>query len=267
MKVFLSWSGERSKAVAKALREWLPYINSEIEPWMSDTDIGPGERWSGEIARELEATKFGIVCVTRDNQAEPWLNFEAGAIAKQVAEGRAVPLTIDLKPSDVKQPLGGLTAVEMTKDGMLRLLRLLNELCEHQVPDVAKACSRNWSALESAIEAARTAAQTAPVRAERDLIEEILAVVRGLAAQSRVADAPSLEQLVVAQPVAREPPSDAKHALGISDLLPPFATATIAETTAGQRVVQIASLVVLPKATIDDLTTRLKEKGFLVMVD
>lgn len=41
MKVFLSWSGEKSRAVAEALREWLPYINPEIEPSMSDSDIGP----------------------------------------------------------------------------------------------------------------------------------------------------------------------------------------------------------------------------------
>ena len=53
MKVFISWSGEKSRAVAQALREWLPYINSEIEPWMSDADIDLGKRWSDQVAKEL----------------------------------------------------------------------------------------------------------------------------------------------------------------------------------------------------------------------
>jgi len=44
MKVFLSWSSEKSLAVAQALREWLPYVNAEIQPWVSGTDIAPGER-------------------------------------------------------------------------------------------------------------------------------------------------------------------------------------------------------------------------------
>ncbi len=26
MKVFISWSGDKSKAVAQELREWLPYV-------------------------------------------------------------------------------------------------------------------------------------------------------------------------------------------------------------------------------------------------
>ena len=82
MKVFLSWSGERSRAVAEALREWLPFINAEIQPWMSGTDIEPGARWSNAIAEELDAISIGIVCVTRENQSSPWLNFEAGALAR-----------------------------------------------------------------------------------------------------------------------------------------------------------------------------------------
>jgi hypothetical protein len=185
MKVFLSWSGEKSRAVAEALREWLPYINSEIQPWMSGTDIDPGERWSDEVAKELEATSFGIVCVTRDNQSEPWLNFEAGAIAKRLDRSRVVPLAIDLKVTDVKQPLGQFQATEMTKDGILAVLKLLNGLCGHRVPDVAEACERNWSAIQPKLEAASTSTETAPVRDPQDLLEEILTIVRGL---SRVND-------------------------------------------------------------------------------
>ena len=74
---------------------------------MSGTDIEPGARWSNAIAEELDAISIGIVCVTRENQSSPWLNFEAGALAKRlIDQARVVPLLIDLTPSDVLQPLG-----------------------------------------------------------------------------------------------------------------------------------------------------------------
>ena len=44
MKVFISWSGERSKQMAAALKEWLPTAIQYLEPWMSDTDIHAGDR-------------------------------------------------------------------------------------------------------------------------------------------------------------------------------------------------------------------------------
>ena len=34
MHVFISWSGERSKALAVALRDWLPLVLHYVEPWV-----------------------------------------------------------------------------------------------------------------------------------------------------------------------------------------------------------------------------------------
>jgi hypothetical protein len=50
---------------------------------MSDNNIDGGARWNDALAKALEETDFGIVCVTCANQAAPWLNFEAGAVAKK----------------------------------------------------------------------------------------------------------------------------------------------------------------------------------------
>ena len=84
MKIFISWSKEPSKTVAKALYDWLPTVIQSIEPFMWEEDIGSGSKWHSRISGELATTNFGIVCITPQNQAEPWLQYEAGALAKAV---------------------------------------------------------------------------------------------------------------------------------------------------------------------------------------
>ena len=41
MKIFISWSGEQSREMAEALRDWIPDVLPEAEPWMSVADISP----------------------------------------------------------------------------------------------------------------------------------------------------------------------------------------------------------------------------------
>src|SRR4051794_30582528 len=45
LRVFISWSGARSRAAAKELAEWLELVTAGIiEPWMSDNDLDKGSR-------------------------------------------------------------------------------------------------------------------------------------------------------------------------------------------------------------------------------
>ncbi len=70
--------------------------------FVSSKDLTAGGRWQNEIAAEPEATNFGIICVTSDYQLSPWLNLEAGALAKAVTASRVVPHAIDLRPSETR---------------------------------------------------------------------------------------------------------------------------------------------------------------------
>ncbi|MGZ4829279.1 MAG: toll/interleukin-1 receptor domain-containing protein [Candidatus Angelobacter sp.] len=111
LKVFISWSGGTSKAIAEAIYCWLPQVIQSITPWMSTEDISAGTRWSAAIAGELETAHFGIICVTPDNVNAPWLQFEAGALSKTLANAFVCPYIFGLHPSELKGPLAQFQAV------------------------------------------------------------------------------------------------------------------------------------------------------------
>jgi hypothetical protein len=54
MKMFISWSGERSQALGQALHEWLPMVLHYADPWLSHSDIDAGQRWADVIGKELD---------------------------------------------------------------------------------------------------------------------------------------------------------------------------------------------------------------------
>src|SRR5438045_9691418 len=83
MRVFICWSGERSRAVAEALYEWLPLVLQRVEPWMSTNNIEKGSQWRSGLALELENARVGVICLTPENLKSTWLHFEAGALAKK----------------------------------------------------------------------------------------------------------------------------------------------------------------------------------------
>lgn len=106
MRVFLSWSGERSRAIAEVLKEWLPSVLQAIRPYFSPEDTTKGSRWASEIAKELEASRIALLVITPENQEAPWLLFEAGALSKNLDRSRVCPLLFGgMEPTDVKGPL------------------------------------------------------------------------------------------------------------------------------------------------------------------
>jgi hypothetical protein len=81
-------------------------IVNAFNPWLSKKSIEKGVNWSIELTAALAKAKAGIICLTPSNLVEPWILFEAGAVAKAVTEKpRACTLLIGLKSSDVKGSL------------------------------------------------------------------------------------------------------------------------------------------------------------------
>lgn len=195
MKVFVSWSGEKSRDVARVFRDWLPSVLHAVKPFVSARDIRAGMRWQAEIAEELNDTEFGLICVTKENQSAKWLNFEAGALAKSVESSRVVPLAIDLAPADIANPLGQFQAIRPVEDDISDLLTSMNEVCSTPISEenLRKTMEKWWPDLERGLakisgrEYEDVDAAAAPVRSERDLLEEVLDSVRSFARSSPVA--------------------------------------------------------------------------------
>lgn len=129
MKVFLSWSGHKSHEVALALRDWLPSVIQTIEPYVSSEDIDKGARWSTDIAKELEDSTYGILCVTKENIEAPWLLFEAGALSKMMDKSSVCPFIFDLKRAEVKGPILQFQSTIFEKDDVKKMLLSINKAC------------------------------------------------------------------------------------------------------------------------------------------
>lgn len=127
MKVFISWSGNRSKRVASIFRDWLPSVIQSLEPFVSSEDIEKGSRWNTDIAKELKESTVGIICVTKENLTAPWLNFEAGALSKTLENTCVAPFLFDVKPSELKgSPILQFQTTSFTKEDLSKLLETLN---------------------------------------------------------------------------------------------------------------------------------------------
>lgn len=122
MKVFLSWSGELSHKVALALRDWLPSVIQDVVPYVSSEDIDKGTRWSSDISGELEESKFGILCVTKENLGAPWLCFEAGALSKTIDKAYVSPFLFNIKRSEISGPILQFQSTIFEKDDVFKLI-------------------------------------------------------------------------------------------------------------------------------------------------
>jgi hypothetical protein len=190
MRIFISWSGERSAALAQALKEWIPLVLHYAEPWLSRSDIDAGGRWSVEIAKELETCNFGISCITRENQDAPWVLFEAGAIAKSMQDAKVIPLLLDLDKKEISGPLAQFQAKKVEKGEIRELILSVNKSAKNPVSDgtLERLFVALWPDLENRIAAIPEAKDfPKPPRPEGEILEELVTSIRNLETRLMVA--------------------------------------------------------------------------------
>lgn len=187
-KIFISWSGEPSKTIAKFLKIWLEDVVDNISVWVSDVDIAAGSRSMQEIENTLRDSRMGIIVTTKANMGKDWINFEAGALSKEVgpATGRVVPLLVDFAAmTELVGPLNVFQAVMLTKGDIEKLLRTVYEVI-HGDDKSATKIERYWPDIESQIDGWRSTAEIVarpdakPPRRTDDMVAEVLSIVREL---------------------------------------------------------------------------------------
>lgn len=184
MKVFISWSGERSKLVAELLNDWIQCVIQAATPWMSSKDIDRGALWFSEINDQLANTCVGIVCLTQQNKNKPWILFESGALAKGITSNRVCTFLIDLQPTDIENPLAQFNATLPTKESVWDLVRTINvSLKEKALKEsiLEKVFNTYWTQFETSFKKIIKETPDEEIketRSENEILTEVLSSIR-----------------------------------------------------------------------------------------
>lgn len=193
MKVFISWSGNRSKDVAILLSDWIKCVIQATRPWISTRDIDRGALWFTEIGDQLRDTSVGIVCLTQENKNKPWILFETGALAKGLSSNRVCTFLVDLKPEDLVDPLAQFNHTMPNKDSMWELVRTLNNSLADKGLDervLEQVFSTYWGEFEKKfkelLKSLPPSEEKTESRTEKNLLAEILDNTRFLSNKIRI---------------------------------------------------------------------------------
>jgi hypothetical protein len=192
MKVFMSWSGDRSREVAKLLDYWIKCVVQATKPWISTSGIDSGSIWFNQINSELQDTTFGIICLTKENKNAPWILFESGALAKGLASSRVCTFLIDLDTKDVRDPLAQFNHTLPSYESMWKLVSTLNgnlpEVNRLEVTILKGVFEIHWPQFKEKFDAIITSYPETTVvepRKQEDILTEILESTRGLERRMR----------------------------------------------------------------------------------
>lgn len=192
MKIFLSWSKDLSRDVAKYFSDWLPGVIQECKDPFISVDIDKGEPWFEAITTNLATTDLGIVFITPENQEETWLNFEAGAMLNKFGKSGVCPVLVGMKKGDYKGPMKNLQLAELaSKQDVEQLLSTINKRCDQSLDPaiLTRMMDTFWPELEGKLQEliathSKSGHPTRAVRKLDDKVDELLTLVRGLTART-----------------------------------------------------------------------------------
>lgn len=134
LRIFISWSRERSYRVALAWKDLLGMFQS-VELMMSE-DVECGGPVLPSLNVMLKKADFAVMCMTEENWEEPWIFYETGVVFGK-SEAHVCPYIIDLhmKRRNLPEPLKQFRAVMATREGTFQLVCKINSLLENPLSD------------------------------------------------------------------------------------------------------------------------------------
>lgn len=197
MKVFISWSGQRSKVVAEIFSDWLKCVIQASQPWISTRDIDRGAIWFSEINDKLKDVSVGVVFLTQENKNKPWILFETGALAKGLTTNRVCTFLIDLNPEDLQDPLAQFNHTTPNINSVWELTRTINACLAEKALDeriLKQVFDTYWPQFSQSFENALNdfpPEEVVPPRSEQDILSEILNNTRALTQRVRALETPA----------------------------------------------------------------------------
>lgn len=190
MRVFIGWSGERSRLVAAALRDWMKKLIQSVEPWMPEEDLS-GKRVDATSA--IREARAAVLCLTGDNAQGADLHFEAGLLGSSIPTAFICPFLLGVRESEVSRPLARFPARQADREGTLSLIQAINSHPELPSPLAASHLQESFGLWWPKLEGQLRQVPAAPPQVHHteqllEMTEEILQTVRQIAgAQARPA--------------------------------------------------------------------------------
>ncbi len=137
MKIFLSWSEERSKKIAEEFKNFLGQTCQQAITFFSFHDIESGTNWANKLMKELEQTNIGLFFFTPENLKSTFMHFEAGGLLrneeKTIENGKIIPVLFGIKKSDIVQPFAMFHMVIFNKVEIFKLINEINDKFQNPV--------------------------------------------------------------------------------------------------------------------------------------
>jgi hypothetical protein len=187
MKIFISWSGDQSKAIATNLYEFLKENIQATDPWISSDDIAKGQNWMNDLMLGLQTSQMGIFCLTNSNLEAKWILFEAGVVAS-LPNRNVCTILYNVKPENVSPPLSHFNSTTFEKEDFRKLLLQINkiskEYSDNKLTDAIlnKIIDKNWEHFKEKVsnELDAIGNMESKIRTDTDKIDELINISRSL---------------------------------------------------------------------------------------
>src|SRR5436190_23580715 len=103
--VFISWTKPLGLQIARRLRTFLESQFPDLDFFVSQDDLIPGQLWRPGLERRLRKDSFGILLITPAALTAPWIFYEAGALSAK-AGATVLPLLFGVPGNALKEPIG-----------------------------------------------------------------------------------------------------------------------------------------------------------------
>ena len=136
MQIFISWSKDKSKELALAIKDFLEGLfHNSIKIWMSDQSIDYGAMFTVKINDALKASHKCIAILTNDNYHSPWIMYEIGAVAgrnysecEDKTNNAIIPIVFErINSSEIdRSPIGQFQRLSFQKETIKSLVEQIN---------------------------------------------------------------------------------------------------------------------------------------------